>query len=211
MSRQNIARLHTESRLNERITPRGSHQRLLQQNRHKADIPRRVPVHGGPGRSSWPRHASNDGWLPRRPPVSRNSRARAILVVIEREGLHPRQPAPYHLNSDSLPSAFCQDDVAFPRAAAWEGCRGVSMPEVLNEVDRGESDQFAPSSDIVLGDAVSQKNTPSSSALKDRDRRYELRAQQSLTAAFFGDPLPGRSALDRQRAEQERIARRSEA
>ena len=84
------------------------------------------------------------------------------------------------------------------------------MPEVLNEVDRGESDQFAPSSDIVLGDAVSQKNTPSSSALKDRCR-YELRAQQSLTAAFFGDPLPGRSALDRQRAEQERIARRSEA
>ena len=148
---------------------------------------------------------------PRRPPVSRNSRARAILVVTEREGLHPRRPAPYHLNSDSLPSAFCQDDVAFPRAAAWEGCRGVSMPEVLNEVDRGESDQFAPSSDIVLGDAVSQKNTPSSSALKDRDRRYELRAQQSLTAAFFGDPLPGRSALDRQRAEQERIARRSEA
>ena len=59
------------------------------------------------------------------------------------------------------------------------------MPEVLNEIDRGESDQFAPSPDIVLGDAVSQKNTPSSSALKDRDRRYELRAQQSLTAAFL--------------------------
>jgi len=38
-----------------------------------------------------------------------------------------------------------------------------------------------------------------------------LRAQQSLTAAFFGDPLPGRSALDQRRAEQERIARQSEA
>ena len=48
------------------------------------------------------------------------------------------------------------------------------MTEVLNEVDRGEPDQFAPSSDIVWGDAVSQKDTPSPSALKDRDRRYEL-------------------------------------
>jgi len=85
------------------------------------------------------------------------------------------------------------------------------MSEVLNEVDRGEPDQFAPSSDIVLGDAVSQKDTPSPSALKDRDRRYELQTRQSLTAAFFGDPLPGRSALDRRRAEQERIARQSEA
>lgn len=85
------------------------------------------------------------------------------------------------------------------------------MTEVLNEVACGEPDQFAPSSDIVLGDAVSQKDTPSSSALKDRDRRYELQAQQSLTAAFFGDPLPGRSALDRRRAEQERIARQGEA
>ena len=34
-------------------------------------------------------------------------------------------------------------------------------------------------------------------ALADRDRREALRDQQSLTAAFFGDPLPGMSALDR--------------
>ncbi|HWX33298.1 MAG TPA: hypothetical protein VNZ53_38455 [Steroidobacteraceae bacterium] len=85
------------------------------------------------------------------------------------------------------------------------------MTEVLNEVARGEPDQFAPTSDIVLGDAVSQKDTPSPLALKDRDRRYELQTQQSLTAAFFGDPLPGRSALDRRRAEQARIARQGEA
>ena len=85
------------------------------------------------------------------------------------------------------------------------------MTEVLNEVSRGEPDQFAPTSDIVLGDAVSQKDTPSPLALKDRDRRYELQTQQSLTAAFFGDPLPGRSALDRRRAEQERVGRQSEA
>jgi hypothetical protein len=40
---------------------------------------------------------------------------------------------------------------------------------------------------------------PDPLALADRDRREELREQQSLTAAFFGDPLPGRSALDRRR------------
>ena len=85
------------------------------------------------------------------------------------------------------------------------------MTEVLNEVARGDLDQFAPTSDIVLGDAVAQKDTPSPSALKERDRRYELQSQQSLTAAFFGDPLPGRSALDRRRAEKERIARQGEA
>jgi hypothetical protein len=45
LSRPIIARLHTESRLNERITPRGSHQRLLQQNLPKA-------VFGCVGRSS---------------------------------------------------------------------------------------------------------------------------------------------------------------
>jgi hypothetical protein len=91
------------------------------------------------------------------------------------------------------------------------GLRGENtMTEVLNEVACGEPDQLAPSSDIVLGGSVPQKDAPSSlAALEDRDRRYELQAQQSLTAAFFGDPLPGRSALDRRRAEQERTARQS--
>jgi hypothetical protein len=86
----------------------------------------------------------------------------------------------------------------------------MTMTDVLNEVDLGEPDQSAPSSDIALSVSGSQKNTPSPSALEDRDRRYELRARQSLTAAFFGDPPPGRSALDRRRAEQERIARQSD-
>ena len=85
------------------------------------------------------------------------------------------------------------------------------MTEVLNEVSRGEPDQFPPSSDVALRIVVSQKIVPSPEQLADRDRGYELRARQSLTAAFFGDPLPGRSALDRRRAEQERIARQGEA
>jgi hypothetical protein len=36
-----------------------------------------------------------------------------------------------------------------------------------------------------LGVSVSQKITPCPSALAERDRREELRPQQSLTAAFF--------------------------
>jgi hypothetical protein len=89
------------------------------------------------------------------------------------------------------------------------------MSEDLNEGDLVESDDFiddtfAPSSDIVLAVAISQKITPSPSALEERERQYELRAHQSLTAAFFGDPLPGRSALDRWRADQDRIAHQSE-
>ena len=86
----------------------------------------------------------------------------------------------------------------------------ITMSEDLNEVDLVETDAFAPPSDIALAVAISQKITPSPSVLEERDRQCELRAQQSLTAAFFGDPLPGRSALDRWRAEQERIARQSE-
>jgi hypothetical protein len=42
-------------------------------------------------------------------------------------------------------------------------------------------------------------------ALADRDRREALRDQQSLTAAFFGDPLPGMSALDQQRRKERLI------
>jgi len=91
----------------------------------------------------------------------------------------------------------------------------ITMSEDLNEDDLVETDDlvddtFASSSDIVLAVAISQKITPSPSVLEERERQYELRAQQSLTAAFFGDPLPGRSALDRRRAEQERNARQSE-
>ena len=82
--------------------------------------------------------------------------------------------------------------------------------EILDQDDFVETDEFVPSSDIVLAIAISQQLRPSPSALQERDRQYELQAQQSLTAAFFGDPLPGRSALDQWRAEQERIARNSE-
>jgi hypothetical protein len=44
-------------------------------------------------------------------------------------------------------------------------------------------------------------------ALAECDNREALRDQQSLTAAFFGDPLPGLSALDRR--ERESLTRAS--
>jgi hypothetical protein len=39
-------------------------------------------------------------------------------------------------------------------------------------------------------------------ALADRDRRAELEPRD-LTAWFFGDPLPGMSALDRRRRNEQ--------
>jgi hypothetical protein len=47
--------------------------------------------------------------------------------------------------------------------------------------------------------SLSSSMRPCPLALADRDRREELREKQSLTAAFFGDPLPGMSALDQRR------------
>jgi len=74
------------------------------------------------------------------------------------------------------------------KAAAWEARRGkTAMAKVLNE---GEAAPLAPGF------------RPDPLALADRDRREALRDQQSLTAAFFGDPLPGMSALDRRRTER---------
>jgi hypothetical protein len=63
------------------------------------------------------------------------------------------------------------------------------MAKVLNELERG-CKPLAPSF------------APSPAALADRDRREALRDQQSLTAAFFGDPLPGMSALDQRRPKE---------
>jgi hypothetical protein len=49
---------------------------------------------------------------------------------------------------------------------------------------------------------ISPSFAPSPLAIAERDRREALRDQQSLTAAFFGDPLPGMSALDRRLRER---------
>jgi hypothetical protein len=64
------------------------------------------------------------------------------------------------------------------------------MAKLLNELGRGSKPAIPPSF------------TPCPLALADRDRREALRDQQNITAAFFGDPLPGVSALDRLRREQ---------
>jgi hypothetical protein len=69
-------------------------------------------------------------------------------------------------------------------AAIWGDHTGETMAKLLNELGRGKP-------------AIPPSFTPCPLALADRDRREALRDQQSLTAAFFGDPLPGMSALDR--------------
>jgi hypothetical protein len=63
------------------------------------------------------------------------------------------------------------------------------MAKVLNEVDRGHE-----SAHLMLKPSL----RPCPLALADRHRRAELEPRD-LTAWFFGDPLPGMSALDRRR------------
>jgi hypothetical protein len=77
-----------------------------------------------------------------------------------------------------------------PTAAVWGDHTGETMAKLLNELGRGSKAAIPPSF------------VPCPLALADRDRREALRDQQSLTAAFFGDPLPGLSALDRRRRER---------
>jgi hypothetical protein len=63
------------------------------------------------------------------------------------------------------------------------------MAKVLNEAARG-----CEPAHLMLSPSV----RPCPLALADRDRRAELEPRD-LTAWFFGDPLPGMSALDRRR------------
>jgi hypothetical protein len=63
------------------------------------------------------------------------------------------------------------------------------MAKVLNEVEHGHE-----SAHLQLSPSV----RPCPLALADRDRRAELEPRD-LTAWFFGDPLPGMSALDQRR------------
>jgi hypothetical protein len=77
-----------------------------------------------------------------------------------------------------------------PTAAVRGDHTGETMAKLLDELGRGSKPAIPPSF------------SPCPLALADRDRREALRDQQSLTAAFFGDPLPGMSALDRRERER---------
>ena len=80
-------------------------------------------------------------------------------------------------------------------AAVWGDHTGETMAKLINEFGRGSKPAIPPSF------------TPCPLALAERDRREALRDQQSLTAAFFGDPLPGMSALDRRERERASLTR----
>ena len=78
--------------------------------------------------------------------------------------------------------------IAPRRAAAWGGRTGeTTMAKVVDDVARGDEPARL---------ALSPSVRPCPVALADRDRRAELEPRD-LTAWFFGDPLPGMSALDR--------------
>ena len=66
----------------------------------------------------------------------------------------------------------------------------------------GETKMAKLLTDVSLAPLASSFR-PDPLAVADRDRREELREHQSLTAAFFGDPLPGLSALDRRRLSEQ--------
>jgi hypothetical protein len=66
------------------------------------------------------------------------------------------------------------------------------MAKVLNALDDG----YEPAH-LNLSPSL----RPCPLALADRDRRAE-REPRNLTAWFFGDPLPGMSALDRRRRDE---------
>jgi hypothetical protein len=83
-----------------------------------------------------------------------------------------------HLNSDGPPPLFCLG-VGVAYDSGMGKPTGGTMPKLLSELER----------------------KPCPLALAERDSRAALRDQQSLTAAFFGDPLPGLSALDRRERE----------
>jgi hypothetical protein len=63
------------------------------------------------------------------------------------------------------------------------------MAKVLHEIDHGRE-----SAHLMLSPSL----RPCPLALADRDRRANLEPRD-LTAWFFGDPLPGMSALDLRR------------
>jgi hypothetical protein len=93
------------------------------------------------------------------------------------------------LNSDSLLPLFGQG-AGVPYGCGMGRLSGETMAKLLDELGRGSKPAIPPSF------------SPCPLALADRDRREALRDQQSLTAAFFGDPLPGMSALDRRERER---------
>src|SRR5262249_41339006 len=92
-------------------------------------------------------------------------------------------------SSDSLPSRFGQGvGVPLGLRRVVEAARGeTTMAKVLDGIDRGHE-----SAHLILSPSV----RPCPLALADRDRRAQLEPRD-LTAWFFGDPLPGMSALDR--------------
>lgn len=78
---------------------------------------------------------------------------------------------------------------------------GKKWPEIAEELGRSESAVSARYSRYRDGGGFRQtRREVQNAAIAARELNGSL-APRSLTAEFFGDPLPGRSALDRRQAE----------
>lgn len=84
------------------------------------------------------------------------------------------------------------------RALQWSR-QGMAVAEIARRINRPPG-SVASKLKLLRQDTTGSKDGRSGpvslAALADRDRRYNL-SRPTLTAEFFGDPLPGYSALDR--------------
>lgn len=66
------------------------------------------------------------------------------------------------------------------------------------EREREQRKSILPRRSLIPQDEIESRSTIPADVMADRERRMTL-APRSLSAAQFGDPLPGYSALDRRR------------
>ena len=129
--------------------------------------------------------------LPTLPQVPVDARRRSAWhrPTLDAVGQGERVFMPPYLILIRTARRHCLAKVLAPRrAAAWGGRTGeTTMAKVVDDVARGDEPARL---------ALSPSVRPCPLALADRDRRAELEPRD-LTAWFFGDPLPGMSALDR--------------
>lgn len=88
------------------------------------------------------------------------------------------------------------------RAKAWRkaGHTYTDIDRWLDRPDGATAQKLNYQTDTASGHQVSAGGRPTEAALAERDRRSEAAERRDLTGMFCGDPPPGYSALDRQRA-----------
>lgn len=108
--------------------------------------------------------------------------------------------------SDEERQRLCEQVARFPgdwsRIAANMPGRSLQACKQAYHQDqrRSRMDQAAPSVAAAPKRLKSWQDKRAKEKAAERERAQALALERSLTSEFFGDPLPGRSALDRKRA-----------